>query len=265
MRTTFFQALLLAGALSLGASSALGPVAHAAPQGGDHAAEDHGGDDHGTPAGVKGADHDAAHGGDEHHETGHHALDPWADDNHNGTANFLDAEDEHYANSWGHPVYLQWVWHLLNLLILVGGLGFLARKPIAAALSNRSLGIKAELDESAELEAEARARHEELQERLEGFEAEVAQMRANAEKAAETEKTDILDRADEAADRIADAAERAIRDETARASRELRAEAVELASKLAEDTLRNKLGAQDRERLARDLLTSLGTQGGTHG
>lgn len=256
MRTSLFHALLLAGALT--ATPAL-----AAPEGGGH-----GGTETHEAAGHGESGHGDAHGDEAHgegHGGGHHVLDPWADDNGNGTANFLDAEDEHYANSWGHPVWLQWVWHLLNLLILVGGLGFLARKPIAAALRDRSLGIKAKLDESADLEAAARARHEELQRRLAGFEAEVAEMRAEAENAAGSEKDEIMRRADESADRIAEAAERAIRDETARATRELRAEAVELATKLAEETLRNKLGAQDRERLARDLLTSLGAQGGTHG
>ena len=261
--TVALRTLFVAGALALAGPALAEPSG--GDHGGEHAAEDHG-DEH--TADVAGADHDAAHGGDAHHEDGHHVLDPWADDNHNGTANFLDAEDEHYANSWGHPVWLQWVWHLLNLIVLVGGLGFLARKPIAAALRDRSLGIKKELDDSAELEAEARARHDELEQRLQGFEAEVAQMRTQAEKAAVTEKGEILTRANAAAERISDTAKRTIRDETARATRELRAEAVEIATKLAEDTLRKQLGVKDREQLARDLLTSLGTEsatGGTHG
>lgn len=239
---------LLAGVL------ALAPAAHAAPGGsGDHSTEQaHGEGEHG----------DAAHGEGHGDHGGHHSLTAWGDDNDNGVANFLDTEDDHFANSWGHPVWLQWVWHLLNLVILVGGLAFLARKPIAAALRDRRLDIQKELDESAEREAAARARHEELERRLAGFEAEVAEMRATAEKTAAVEKAEIEQRAVEAAERVGQAAERAIRDETARARRELRAEAVELATRLAEETLRKQLGSEDRERLARDLLTSLGASHG---
>ncbi|MFK7927293.1 MAG: hypothetical protein AB8H79_03845 [Myxococcota bacterium] len=219
-------------------------------EGGDHAEATHD-DAHG----------DAAHG-DDHGEGGHavhHSPGPWEDSNGNGTVNFMDAEDEHFANSWGHPVWLQWVWHLLNLTILLVGLVLMARKPVAAALRDRFLGIKKDLDESAEVEQAARTKFEELEQRLVSFEDEVAKMKADAANAAAIEKEAAAQRARDAVVRVAESAQRTIRDETARATRALRSEAVELAVNLAEQTLRNEVGAADRQRLARDLLSTLGS------
>ena len=91
-------------------------------------------------------------------------------------------------------------------------------------------------------------------------------MRAEAENAAQVEHDRAVKRAQETAARIRESASRSIRDETQRATQELRTEAVEIAVKLAEETLRNEVGGDDRQRLARDLLASLGTDaGGTHG
>lgn len=262
MRTLSSIALLALGALALSTAT----PAFAEPSGdshGEHAEGGHADGGHGDAHGddAHGDGHGDAHGGDH----GHHALTAWGDDNGNGTPNFLDTEDDHFANSWGHPVWLQWIWHGLNLLVLLGGIGFLVRKPIGAALRDRSLEVQRDLDESAAREAEARAKFEELERRLQGFEAEVAAMREEAARAAATEKAEIEARAQDAATRIGQAAERAIRDETARARRELRAEAVELAVQQAEETLRKQVGNADRQRLAEDLLTSLGAQGGKHG
>jgi len=215
-----------------------------------------------TPASGEAGQHAGDHGTDGHgeaagHGDGGHAPDPWADDNHNGTPNFLDGSDEHYANSWGHPVYLQWVFHGFNLLVLIAGLVYLARKPVGAALRERSLAIQKELEDSYTREHAARAKYQELESRLSGFEAEVARLREEAARTAESERREIIVRGEEAAARVRESAERTIRDETAKATRQLRAEAVDLAVKLAEDTLRNQVGQDDRRRLAESFLDAL--------
>ena len=231
------------------AAPSLAATAHAAggaPAGGDA----HGGD---------------AHGGDSHGGGAHHAGGPWEDDNHNGVANFFDAQDDHYANSWGHPVYLQWIFHALNLAVLIGVLVWFGRKGVQVALRDRSTGIRAELEDAASVHAAAQARHAELERRLSGFEAEVAGMKAEAARALDVEKRAAMARADEAATRIRDAAQRAIRDEAHRATRTLRAEAVQLAVQLAERTLTSSVDDGDKQRLAAAFLDSLRTDGARHG
>jgi F-type H+-transporting ATPase subunit b len=244
---TLLGAPAFAAAPDAGHAEAGSPEAHGE---GAHGADNHAADGHGD-----------GHAG-EGHGGGHHQPDPWADDNHNGTANFLDGEDDHYANSWGHPVYLQWIFHGLNLAALMGVLVWFARKPVASALRERSVGIQKELEDAYAREHEARARYEALEARLSGFEAEVARLRAEAAMATEVERRDIETRAREAAERVKESAERTIRDETSKATRQLRAEAVELAMKLAEDTLRAQVGSEDRRNLARNFLDALG--GGKH-
>lgn len=251
--------LAAAKALLLGAALAFAvPVASTAAFAKDppaeqaHGADSHADDGHG----------DDAHGDDAH--GGGHAIEPLADDNHNGVVNFLDGEDEHFANSWGHSVALQWVWHLLNFGLMIGLLVFFGRKGIAFAVRERSLAIQKTLDDAAEVEHGARQRYQVLEQRIAGFEDEVARMRAEAENTAQVEHDKSLKRASETAARIRESATRTIRDETLRATRELRTEAVELAVKLAEETLRNEVGGADRQRLARDLLASLGSEAGGH-
>lgn len=218
-----------------------------------------------TPAlaagGAKGTD--AA----EHGEEGeaHHPGGPWDDDNHNGVPNFLDGSDPHYANSWGHAPYLQWVWHALNLSLLIALIVWFGRKGVMAALRDRSLGIRSQLEESAGVHDAAQARYRELERRLSGFEGEVSAMKAEAQSSAAAEHQAALVRADEAAARVRDAAERAIRDEAHRATRALRAEAVTLAVELAERTLVAEVGDGDRQRLASAFLDSIRTDGASHG
>jgi F-type H+-transporting ATPase subunit b len=195
----------------------------------------------------------------------HHAGGPWDDDNHNGVPNFLDGADSHYANSWGHAPYLQWIWHALNLALLIGLIVWFGRKGVMAALRDRSLGIRVQLEESAGVHDAAQARYRELEQRLSGFEGEVSAMKADAQAAAAAEHAAALTRADEAAARVREAAERAIRDEVHRATRALRAEAVTLAVELAERTLVAEVGDGDRQRLASAFLESIRTDGATHG
>lgn len=209
-----------------------------------------------TPALAGGGDGEPKHGG------------PWQDDNESGVVNFLDGSHQELANDWGHSVALQWLWHLLNLIILVGGLAFFAHKGIRAVLRDRATGIQKELDESAEVKAEAEQRYQELEQRLSGFETEVARMREDAAKAIEAEKAAALKRAEETAARIRAAAEQTIRDEHHKATKALRSEAVQLAVELAERTLTAEVSDADRKRLATDFLQTLkseGASGATHG
>lgn len=214
-----------------------------------------------TAAAAPNADHgDGAAGDGDHHSTG-----PWDDDNHDGTANFLDGSDPEHANSWGHPVYLQWIWHLFNLAVLVGLLVYFGRRGIAAALRDRSLGIKNELESAAGERDQAQGRYQELELRLSRFEDEVATMKTDAQRAVEAERQASVERAEQAAERIREAAERSIRDETHRATVALRTEAVQLAVELAERTLQSEFDDRDRARLATDFLDSVRTQGSSNG
>ncbi len=145
--------------------------------------------------------------------------------------------------------------HLFNLLLLLGIIGFFAGGKIKEVMKTRSVEIKREIDESNRLRKQARDRFEELEARLAGFQEELATMKAEAEQAAVEEREAILERADREAARVAEAAERTIRNETAKARMALRRDAVSLAVAQAERQLRASAHEADDTRLAADFFS----------
>jgi len=200
---------------------------------------------------------EAAHGeGD--HGGGHHEVSYTADDDHDGTANWRDADSTGYAlGGVGQHAY--------NFLIFAALVGFWLRQPLSDALKNRAVGIRKEITDTARARDEARQRYEELSARLSAFEDEVRRLRADAEADADAEQRKLIERANNEAKRLTLNSERNIRDELVRARIALQEDAVALAVKLAEQTLKNQVQSEDQRRLARQFLESLNQQEVGHG
>jgi F-type H+-transporting ATPase subunit b len=154
--------------------------------------------------------------------------------------------------------------HSMNLLILLGILGFFAGRPIADAVRNRALGIRKGLTDSARERDEAKQRFEEVEARLAAFADELTAMREKAVVQAKEEEEELVHRAHEEAERIAQSAQRTIREEATRARVALRRDAVELAVKLAEEIVKQKISADNQKQLATEFLASI-EQGGVRG
>lgn len=144
-----------------------------------------------------------------------------------------------------------------TLVVFVGLLAYLARRPISDALRNRALAIRSQLEEAGRLKSEAQARYAEIESRLASLDARVQGMRAEAEAEAVREAERIRERAAVDAARIRDTAERTIREEGARARHELRGEAVALSIGLARETLKRSITADDQDRLAGEFLAAV--------
>jgi F-type H+-transporting ATPase subunit b len=181
-----------------------------------------------------------------------------ADDDHDGTANWIDSDSELYVIK---PI----AFHVLNLAILGAILGFVLRGPIGDALRNRASGIRKELSEAASARDEAKRRADALAARLAKFEDEVTAMRDQAKAEAAAEEARLVKRAHEEAARIAEASQKSIRDELVRAQVALRKDAVDLAVQLAESTLREQVQPDDQKRLAEAFLASLNQEGSSNG
>jgi F-type H+-transporting ATPase subunit b len=178
-------------------------------------------------------------------------IDYLGDANHNGVADWRDPQaGEAYVISG-------LVQHAVNLAILVGVLLWFFRRPVADALANRAHDIQKDLGEAARLRADAEARHAELGARIQAFEQEFEKMKAQAAMEAKAEEARLIARSHEESARIAATAQRNIRDEVARARTALQGDAVELAMRLAENTLRNNVKSDDQQALARQFLESL--------
>jgi len=148
-------------------------------------------------------------------------------------------------------------YHAFNLLLLIAVLAYFVRRPLLDTFRARAQGIRKELNDSARERDEADKRHRGLLGRLEKIEAEVTTMHDEAAASAARDEAKLVERAEREAIRVAEQSQRTIRDEGARARQALRNEAVELAVKLAEETLRSQVGSNDQQTLARDFLDSL--------
>jgi len=158
------------------------------------------------------------------------------------------------------------VMHTVNLLILLGILGYLLRNKIKDAVANRSAQIKKSIDDAAALRKETQLRFDDVERKLSGFEKQLSEMRADAENEAEKEHAAILQRAERDAKTISESAERTIRDETARARQSLRAEAAALSVSLAEKQLSKDFNPEDQRRFADEFLGAVKkTNGVGHG
>ena len=152
----------------------------------------------------------------------------------------------------------------VNLLLLLGVIFYVVRKPTREFFAARRDRIKGELEEAADLLTRAEQRNSELQRRLVDLSSEVEEIRENAARRAEGEAERILADARAAADRIRRDAQAAVDQELRRAKTELRAEAADLALELAARKLTDQIGEPDRERLVDEFITRVEAAPQTH-
>ena len=175
---------------------------------------------------------------------------------------FLFVSDA-FAGGDGLPPDLNAIaFHAINVFLMVGLLTYLLRDKIRDALANRAANVKRDIDESNQARKDAAQRFEELEARLDGFETELEQMKTDAVESAASEHDSILARAEEDAARIAESAQRSIRDETERARQALRREVAELSVDLAREKLSSEVTKDDQKRLAGDFIDTVQNKNG---
>lgn len=155
------------------------------------------------------------------------------------------------------PEWTKFGIHAANLIILLLVIWMAAGKMIKGAVANRAQRIKMHLEESNEMRKEAQHNYDELSARLSHMENEVDALRSDAAASAEKEAALIAVQTDADIKRMEKAAGLTIQNETEKARRALRKEAVDLALKIAEEKLKADLSAKEQEALAQDFLGSL--------
>lgn len=164
------------------------------------------------------------------------------------------AEGAHHAEG------IPWVpigFHALNLVIILAIIVRYAAKPVGDAVRNRAAAIRKGIEDSANAHRDAERRLAELGARMDGFDAQLAAMKAEAEVEATAEREETLNRGRKDAALIAQGAERTIETELARARTELRAEAVRLAVSVAEQQIHQQLRVDDESRYAAEFMRSV--------
>ena len=146
------------------------------------------------------------------------------------------------------------LWHGINLLIVLGVIGYFARTPLRAFLAERRQKIEEGIEAARAELADAERRLAECRERVASIDRTLEAIRSEVRGQAEREGERLLAEARASAERIGRDAAAAVEQELRRAREQLRGEAAELSVRLAGDLLRGRLTDADRTRLVDDFV-----------
>ncbi len=226
------------GAAPTAAPAPAGPAAHEGAPGAPAAEGKH-----------EGEGHEAAEG----HESGHHGIEPF---------NFADfdrykKEKEEVDAKKRDAAVTPYIYVLINALVLFALYYYLGRKPIMAGLKARRDAVAKELDEAAQIKAEAKAKLEEYSNKLKKLGDELERMKAELTLAGEKDRDRIVKEAEEKAERMRKDAQFLIEQEVKQLRIDMLKHAVLASSAAAEQVLKSKLSSADHDRLANEYLGQL--------
>lgn len=145
-------------------------------------------------------------------------------------------------------------YRVMNFAVLIFGLFFLLRKPVSQALENRIKGIKEQL-------ADLESRKEKAEKELVQYKEKLVVLDKEAEKIVEDyirqgqeAKERILKEAEKAAGKLEEQAQRNIEHEFAQVKAKVQHEIFEKALTKAEELVKQKITADDQERLVDEYL-----------
>jgi len=147
------------------------------------------------------------------------------------------------------------VWQAVNLILLLGVLFAVARKPISAYFDERRQQIRDDIAAADKLFADGKRQFSEWQGKLVDLQQEVQTIQSETRRRAEEEREQIVAAAHDRAERIKTDAVAAIDQELRRAHEELRQEAATLAVDLATQMLNDQIDDRDRDRLLDEFIT----------
>ena len=159
------------------------------------------------------------------------------------------------GDRWG--VFLT-LGRLANLILVIAVLVWVTRKPLANFFAGRSQAIRDQLAEAQKARMEAEAKLAEIQARMSGLDHELAEIKAAAEREAQSERQRLVAEAERDAQKVVERARREIDGMTRAAQLELKSHAAELAVQLAEQKIQQEMTDDDRSRLFARFVASLG-------
>jgi F-type H+-transporting ATPase subunit b len=169
------------------------------------------------------------------------------------------AEAEHAAEGGGHGK--GWVatdtYRLLHFIVLAGGLFFLLRKPVSQALGARVKGIEDQLSDLEAQKAEAEKKLAAYNQKFAELEKESEGIVAEYVRQGEEAKIRILKEAEAAADKLKVQAQKNIENEIQRAKAQLQEEILDKALSKAEALIKEKVNADDQEKLVDEYLAKV--------
>jgi F-type H+-transporting ATPase subunit b len=150
------------------------------------------------------------------------------------------------------------LWRVIDCAALVALLVYFLKKPLSNFFSERKTQIQRDLDEAKEQQRKAEELLQEYKQKMAGMEHELEKLRSELKKSSEAENQKMTANAEKMAAATVEAARLAAEQEVRNAKIALRNEAVDLALKLAEAMIREKINEADRQRIVEEYLRRVG-------
>ena len=157
---------------------------------------------------------------------------------------------------WNYPGFE--LWKIFNLVLFVGALVFLLRRPLSESMRARREGIRQDLMRAQEERNAALGKLEEVESRLSRLGAEIEAVRTQSQREAEAERERIARSTEDDLRKLREQAQREIESAAKVARQDLRRYAAEQSVRLAEDMLRRDIRPEDDARLVNEYMEDLG-------
>ena len=160
----------------------------------------------------------------------------------------------------GHemPFFNKYLWFsIINFIIFAGLLFYLLKKPVLDFFSNRKKEMEKEMEDSAKLLENAEKEREKYSELLDNLDKKIEELKNIAKSTAEREQQNIIKASEEYASKIKSEAEKIASQEVEKAIFMLKEEATELAIKIAENDIKNKINKDINERLISEVINKI--------
>ena len=152
---------------------------------------------------------------------------------------------------------MDFVWKVVNVVVLVAIIYKFAKKPVAAALGSSAESAKKVLDDARDAEERISTDLSEMNSKIAGLEKEAIEMVAAAKKDAEDAKARIVEEGKLEIQRMKEQASFALKQEQRKAEDDLRRWIAEESVKLAEGTLKKKMNQNDQNQLVNKFVDQL--------
>ncbi|MGB4549450.1 MAG: F0F1 ATP synthase subunit B [Syntrophales bacterium] len=159
-----------------------------------------------------------------------------------------EGEVDHKAQLW------DFMWRLLNFAVLVFILYKLAWKRLVNFFRNRREDIRTSLAETEERKVEAEEKFKEYEAKLTKATDDIQNISEMIKAQGHAEKQKLIADAEKTAEKMKEDARARMDQELKKAGSQLRAEAVELSVKVAEDILKRNVSREDHEKMVKEYM-----------
>ena len=166
----------------------------------------------------------------------------------------LGVRAEEAAGFLGLPM---WIWQLANLAAFLGVLGYFVARPLAQAFRRRQQAVEDRIVDARWKREEAARLETEIHERMAQLDRDMADVHARGLAEGEAARNDLVQKADEEAERVRVEAEQEIARRLAFAKEQLKRAAADLTSSVAIERLSAEITDEDRSRLLEEAVGRL--------